>query len=143
MEGYVAGLVSAGQGHIVGMNCRGHIFFPCLGNALQDRDVYAAMDIVLGRVGRVWQMYNVLLPGPHVVGTRPRVLGAVGFPSWHRRVGEERLWRVVCTVLTDWRQHRTSVRGFVDCVEALVNLGFLSPSSLRVAEVTVWSHCSP
>ena len=53
---------------------------------------------------------------PSVVGTRPRVLGAAGFPSWHWRVGEQRLWRVICTVLTDWRQHRTPVRGFVDYV---------------------------
>ena len=35
------------------MNCPGHIFCSRLGNALQDRDVYAAADIVLGRVGRV------------------------------------------------------------------------------------------
>ena len=44
-----------------------------------------------------------------VIGTRPRVLGAEGFPSWHWRVGEQRLWR-------DWRQHRTPARGFVDSV---------------------------
>ena len=60
MEGYVPGFVSAGQGHIVGVNCRGRIFCFRLGNSLQDRDVYAAMDIVLGRVGSVWQVWYVL-----------------------------------------------------------------------------------
>ena len=38
-------------------------FLPPAGTALQDRDVYAATDIVLGRVGRVWQIWYVLLPG--------------------------------------------------------------------------------
>ena len=113
VEGYVPGVVSAGPGHMVGVNCRGHIFCSRLGT-LQDRDVYAATDVVLGRVGRVWQVWYVLLPGPHVAGTRPRVTGGAGFPSWHWRVGQERLWRVIYTVLTDWRQHRSPVRGFVD-----------------------------
>ena len=116
VEGYVPGVISAGQGHMVGVSCRGHVFCSRGGNSLRDRDLYAATDVVLGRVGRVWQVWYVLLPGPHVVGTRPRVIGGGGFPSWHWRVGGERLWRVVHTVLTDWRQHRTPVRGFVDAV---------------------------
>ena len=98
------------------MNCRGHIFRSRLGNALQDCDVYAAAYIVLGKVGRMWHIWFVLLRGPHVVGTRPRVLGVVGFPSGYCRMREERLWRNICTVLTDWRLHRTPVRGFVDCL---------------------------
>ena len=28
--------------------------------------------------------------------------------------GEQRLWRVICTVLSDWRQPHSLVRGFVD-----------------------------
>ena len=43
------------------------------------------------------------------------------------RVGEQLLWRVIGTVLTDWRQHGTPVRGFMDCVSALVILGPLFP----------------
>ena len=116
MERYVPGVVSAGQGHIVGMSCRGHIFCSRLGNTLQYRDVYAATDIVLGRVGRMSQVWYFLLPRQHVAGTRPRLRGASGFPSWPCRVGEERLWRVSYTVLTDLRQHRTLVRGFVGSV---------------------------
>ena len=116
VEGYVAGVVSAGPGHMVGLNCRGHIFCSGMGNTLQDGDLYEATDIVLGRVGRVWQVWCIMLPGEHVVRTRPRFLGVVGFPSWHLRVGEQRLCRVIHTVLTDWRQHRTPVRGFVDSV---------------------------
>ena len=117
VEGYVPGMISAGQGHMVGVNSRGHVFCSRGGNSLRDRDLYATRDVVLGRVGRVWQVWYVLLLGPHVVGIRPRVIGGGGgFPSWHWRVGEEHLWRVVHTVLTDRRQHRTPVRGFVDAV---------------------------
>ena len=116
VEGYVPGVISAGQGHMVGVNCRGHVFCSRMGNSMQDRDLYATTDVVLGRLGRVWQVWYVLLSGPHVAGTRPRVIGGAGFPSWHWRVGEERLWRVVHTVLTDWRQYCTPVRGFVDSV---------------------------
>ena len=75
MEGYVPGVISAGQGHMVGVNCRGHVFCSRMDNSLQDRDLYATTDVVLGRVGRVWQVWYVLLPGPHVAGTRPRVIG--------------------------------------------------------------------
>ena len=52
VEGYVPGLFSAGQGHMVGVNYRGHVFCSRLGNPLQDRDLYAFTDVVLGRVGR-------------------------------------------------------------------------------------------
>ena len=79
----MAGVVSAGSGHILGMNCRGHTFCSRLGNALQDRDVYAATRIFLRRVGMVWSIWYVLLPGLDVVGRQPRVLAAAGFPSWH------------------------------------------------------------
>ena len=82
VEGYVAGFVWAGPGHMVGLNCRGHTFCCKMGDALQDRDTYAATAIVLGRLGRVWQVVFIVLPGKHVVGTRPRLLGAAGFPSW-------------------------------------------------------------
>ena len=74
------GVISAGQGHMVGVNCRGHVFCSRMGNSLQDRDLYATTDVVLGRVGRVWQVWYVLLPGPHVAGTRPRVIGGGGVP---------------------------------------------------------------
>ena len=114
VEGCVAAVVSAWSGHVVGLNCRGHVFCSRMGNTLNDQDVYKATKMVLGRVGRVWQIWYILLPGRDVVGTRPRVLGAEGFPSWHWRVGEHHLWRIICTVLTYWRQHRTLVCGFVD-----------------------------
>ena len=116
VDGYVPGVISAGHGHMVGANCRGHVFCSRFGDSPQYRDLYATTDVVLGRVGRVWQVWYVLLPGPHVAGTRPRVMGGAGIPWWHWRVGEERLWRVVHTVLTDWRQHRTPVCGFLDSV---------------------------
>ena len=117
VEGYVPAVISAGQGHMVGVNCRGHVFCSRMDNSLQEWDLYATTDVVLGRVGRVWQVWYVLLPGPHVAGTRPLVIGGgAGFPSCHWRVGEGRLWRDVHTVLTDWRQHRTPVRGLVDSV---------------------------
>ena len=54
MEGYVAGVVLAGQGHILGMNCRGHTFCSRPGNAMQDQDVYATTGIVSGRLRMVW-----------------------------------------------------------------------------------------
>ena len=68
---------------MVGLNYRGHIFCSRMGNTLHDRDVYEATDIVLGKVGRVSQVWYILLRGQHVVGTRSRVLGTAGFPSWH------------------------------------------------------------
>ena len=89
------GVVSAAQGHMVGVNYRGHVFCSRLGNSVQDQDVYAATEVVLGSVGRVWQVWYVLLRGPHVAGTRPQLIGGAGFPSWHWRVGEERLSRVI------------------------------------------------
>ena len=80
VEGYVAGVVSAGPGHMVGLKCRGHFFCSRMGNTLQARDVYTATYIVLRRVGRVWQVWYILLPGQHVVGTRPGVWGRRGSP---------------------------------------------------------------
>ena len=111
----MAGIVSAESGHVVGLNSRGFIFCSKFGNMLNARDILEAAGVFLGRVGRVRQVWYVSLPKDDVISTRPRVLRAKGFPSWHWRMGELRLWRVICTVLSDRRQHRTPVRGFVDC----------------------------
>ena len=47
VEGYVAGIVSAESGHVVGLNNRGHIFCSRLGNVL-------VAKIFLTRRGRFW-----------------------------------------------------------------------------------------
>ena len=70
--------------------------------------------MVIWRVERVWQVWHVLLPPREPVGTWARVVSGAGFPCWHWRVGDERLWTVVKAVLADWRQYRTLVGGFVD-----------------------------
>ena len=114
MEGYMAGLVSAESGHVVGVDSKGQIFRSRFGEFWTTLGVWEVMELVIRKVGRLWQMWFILLPIEDVVGTRPRVMGAEGFPSWHWRVGEQRLWRVICTVLADWRYRRTPVRCSVD-----------------------------
>ena len=133
VEGYVAGIVSAESGHVVGLNCRGYIFCSRFGNMLTARDVPEATRLVLGRVWRVRQVWYILLPRQEVIGTRPRVLGAEGFPSWHKWVGEQRLWRVICTVLSDWRQRRTRRRSAASwtLLNVWLSLGILFPPSHR------------
>ena len=62
VEGYVAGIVSAEWGHVVGLNSRGYIFCSRLADLRTGRDIHEAVELVLGRVGRVWQVWCVLLP---------------------------------------------------------------------------------
>ena len=86
VEEYVAGIVSAKSVHMLGLPSRGFIFCSRYGDSRAGRGLREAVELVLGRVGRVWQVWYVLLPRGDVIGTRPRVIGAGGFPSWHWRV---------------------------------------------------------
>ena len=57
VEGYVAGIVSAESGHVVGLNSRGFVFCSRLGDLRTGRDIREVVELVLGKVGRVWQFW--------------------------------------------------------------------------------------
>ena len=75
VEGYVAGIVSAESGHVVGLNSRGYLFCSRFGNMFTARDIPEAAGLVLGRVGRVWQVWYILLPRQEVISTQPWCIG--------------------------------------------------------------------
>ena len=114
VEGWVPNVVGAAVGHTVGVTANGHVFCTRFGHFWSGYAAEEIADVLIRRLQRVWQVWYLVLPPQDLVGTRPRVLGADGFPVWHWRVGEERLWRVVVAALEDWRRRRTPVRRFIE-----------------------------
>ena len=114
VEGWLPNVVGAAFGHTVGVTANGHVFCTTFGHFWSGYGAEEIADVLIRRLQRVWQVWYLVLPPQDLVGTRPRVLGADGFPVWHWRVGEERLWTVVVAALEDWRRRRTPVRRFIE-----------------------------
>ena len=81
--GFVADVVSVEFGHVVGLNSRGFIFCSWFGDSRANRSIREEVELVPGRVGRVWQVWYMVLPRGEVIGMCLRVMVAEGFPSWH------------------------------------------------------------
>ena len=75
--------VSATAGHLAGVDYGGRILCSRYGElwaTLGDEEV---AETVFRRVERVWQVWCILLPQEHMLGTCPRVVAGGGYPEWH------------------------------------------------------------
>ena len=123
VEEWLPNVVGAAVGHTVGVTADWHVFCTRFRHFWSGYGAEEIADVLICRLQRVWQVWYLVLPPQDLVGTLPRVLGADGFPVWHWRVGEERLWRVAVAALGDCRRRRTPVRRFIEEPAPLVLWG--------------------